>query len=196
MYHAHKRGSWPVFIVGCFVALVLVGCLGSGKHHNRKFTARMNDSIFGVNVEQLTRAQAKITYLGEQDKPIPTVIFSSEGFVVEPDKFLKMQGDPIPYDNDRSRQTQSFAVSTQEFHRIILSVKPILEALDSSQKPEFLSFTVTCDTESGLIGHEYLLDDGQGDGFYSALIEALDKGNIVGREAISKQYRNIYPEIE
>ncbi len=156
----------------------------------------MNDSVFGLNVDQLTRAQAKITYLGEQRKPIATVILFSEGFVVELDKFLKMQDDPTPYGNDRRPYTQSFTVSAPEFHRILLSVKPILEALDSSQKHEFLSFTVTCDTDSGLIGQEYRLNHGQGADFYSALIKALDADNVQGREIISKQYRNIYPEIE
>ena len=156
----------------------------------------MNDSIFGVTVEQLAHAQAKITYLGSQGKPIPTVIFFSEGFVVELDKFLKVQGDPTPYGNDTLPYTQSFAVSAPEFHRILLSVKPILGVLDSSQKPEFLSFTVTCDTDSGLIGREYQLNDQQGAGFYSALIEALDRDNVLGRQTVSRQYKNIYPEIE
>ena len=196
MNHANRMARCPVFVGVCLTVMVLAGCFVSEGNHNGRFTGKMNDSIFGVNVEQLTRAQAKITYLGEQSKPIPTVILFSKGFAVELDKFLKMQGDPTPYGNDTLRYTQSFAVSAPEFHRILLSVKPILEALDSSQKPDFLSFTVTCDTDSGLIGREYQLSYQQGGGFYTALVDALDSANVVGRETVSKQYRNIYPEIE
>ena len=156
----------------------------------------MNDSIFTVKAEQLIRAQAKITYLGEQSKPIPTAIFFSKGFTVELEKLLSVQSDPTPYSNDRLPYTKSFAVSPQEFHRILSSVKSILEGTDAAQKPEFLSFTVTSDTESGLIGQEFGLNYGQGAGFYSALIEALDSNNIQGHEIILKQYKNIYPEIE
>ena len=156
----------------------------------------MSDPILAVNVEQLTQAQAKITYLGEQSKPIPTVIFHTEGYVVRLDRFVGMQDDPTPYDNDSLPYTQSFAVSASEFHRILLTLKTMLEALDPSRKPEFISFTVTCDTDSGLIGQEYRLNYEQGSGFYSALIEALDPDNLEGREIISKQSRNIYPENE
>jgi hypothetical protein len=156
----------------------------------------MNDSVFSVGADQLTRAQAKITYLGEQSKPISTVLFFSEGFVAELDKFLKMQAEPTPYDNDLLPSTQSFAVSPAEFHRILQSVKPILEALDPSSQPEFLSFTVAYSTDSDWIGQEYRLDYEQGAGFYSALIEALDPDNESGVEIVTKQYRNIYPEVD
>jgi hypothetical protein len=154
----------------------------------------MNDSVFSAGADQLTRAQGKITYLGEQSKPIPTVLFFSEGFVSELDKFFKMQTDPTPYDNDMLPSTLSFTVSPAEFHRILQSVKPVLEVLDPSAQPEFLSFTVAYSTDSDWIGQEFRLDYEQGAAFYTSLIGALGPDNDVGREAVTKQYRNVYPE--
>src|SRR5579864_4361589 len=115
---------------------------------------RMNESILDATIDQLRMAQAKITYLGTQSKPIPTVIFFTEGHHVDRDQFASVQQHGKAYPNDDLPYTMQFTVRPEELRRILDALKPVLAGNDKVSGPVILSFTVTR-SERTVIGHEF-----------------------------------------
>ena len=146
----------------------------------------MNESILDATIDQLRMAQAKITYLGTQSKPIPTVIFFTEGHHVDLDQFASVQQHGKAYPNDDLPYTMQFTVRPEELRRILDALKPVLAGNDKVSGPVILSFTVTR-SERTVIGHEFRIHTVAAPRFYSALVNALDAGNELGRTALNKQ---------
>lgn len=154
----------------------------------------MSEKILDATEEQLQSAQAKITYLGEQEKPIHTVIFFTEVHTVALDHFTSVQRSPEPYTNDGLPYTKQFSVTAKEFQRVLSAVKPIVTKIDAAKGPEFISFSVTRNTDVGFEGHEFRIGPASARPFYQNLIDALDTQNRFGRDVLIRQFTNIYPE--
>jgi len=154
----------------------------------------MAGSILDATEALLQRAQAKITYLGDQDKPIGSVIFSSAGHSVSMRPFLAVQPSPTAYTNDQSPYSTHFSVTPVEFRRMLQAVKPALDRSGTSPRAPVLSFTVVRETGQTVDGQEFLLGYESGERFYRSLIDALDPVNGPGRAALIRQFRSIYPE--
>ena len=146
----------------------------------------MNESILGATIDQLRTAQAKITYLGTQSKPIPTVVFSTEGHHVDLQQFTSVQQLRKPYPNDELPDTMQFTVQPEEFRRILDTLKPVLAENDKASGPVILSFSVVRSTPTAT-GHEFRIHRDTARRFYAALVNALDAGNEPGRAALNKQ---------
>jgi len=155
---------------------------------------KMKEKILDATEQQLALAQAKITYLGEQEKPIPTIIFFTEGSAISLDEFLSVQRSSEHYDNDELPYTQKFIVTPTEFQRMLAAVKPIVTGADADQGPEFISFSVVRKiNEETVEGHEFRIGRATGRAFFQKLIEALGTENQRGHELLSTKFMNIYP---
>ncbi|MGD0459835.1 MAG: hypothetical protein ABSC21_19065 [Terriglobia bacterium] len=153
----------------------------------------MAESILDAAAEQLTSAGAKITYLGEQTKPIGTVIFYSRGHEPAMEDFLRVQRMHRPYTNDRSPYTSHFAVEAEEFRRMLSALKPLLTGADVAGTHELLSFSVVRTTGGRTVGQEFHIGAQLAREFYAALIDALNKDNPVGRAILEKQFSAVCP---
>ena len=60
----------------------------------------MNSVILDATENQLRRSQAKLTFLGPQTKPIPTVVLFAEGHVPSMETFVRYHHARRPYEND------------------------------------------------------------------------------------------------
>jgi hypothetical protein len=150
-------------------------------------------SIWELGDPQLTRAQAKITYLGVQTKSVPTVVFGVEGHKVAMVRFLSVQRAGKPYDNDELPYTKSFSVSSQELRRIMSALRPIVTAINEPEG-DFLSFSVLTGAGDSIVGEEFLIPRSRGKQFYTALLDSLSEKNSEGRLIVGQQFKNVYPE--
>src|SRR5262249_54132051 len=73
-----------------FVLLVLYGCKGADdpQLHNSTQTSR---PFVEWNEHQFQNAQAKITYAGEQTRPVLTIVFHTEGYKLSMERFRAVQ---------------------------------------------------------------------------------------------------------
>ncbi len=153
----------------------------------------MPSSIWTATDAQLSSAQAKVTYLGEQTKVVPSVAFSVAGHRLAMVRFLDVQRSRRPYINDESLATKQFAVPVDVFRRILLAVRPIVTP-DEERGPEFLSFTVVTGAGAALVGEEHLIGQAKGKKFYTALLQALPPDEAQAQNIIRAQFRNVYPQ--
>jgi hypothetical protein len=153
----------------------------------------MSESILEAASEELKSAAAKITYLGEQSKPIGTVIFYSRGHQPLMKQFLGVQSRPQPYTNDRSPYTAQFEVEPEEFSRILNALKPLLTRADIAGTREYLSFSVMRRVGAKIIGQEFHIGVQSVREFYAALMWGLNKDNAAGRAILQKQFTAVSP---
>ncbi len=154
----------------------------------------MAQSIFVTTEAELHKAQAKITYLGVQTKPIPTVTYSVEGYPISMNLFLAVQRKQDPYMNDQLPYTKAFTVTVAEFHRMLTAIKPVVTSTPAVGDAEFLSFSVTRETDAGIEGQEFRIGPHTGKEFYEKLIAALVPENHSGRAILTKQFVNVLPQ--
>jgi hypothetical protein len=170
------------------VALAIL--CGAGFSPRVAAEARLASSVWTLTDEQYRMAQAKITYLGEQTKPVPTVLFGvRQNLSIE--AFLKAQRSATPYDNDTMPYVKTFTVSTEEFRRMLVAVRPIIADIPE-QRANFLSFSVICIDNSEVCGEEFLITSELGETFYRALITGLSSDNEKAKRILISQYRNVY----
>jgi hypothetical protein len=149
------------------------------------------DSILQATEKALASAQAKISYLGPQTKPIPTVVFHAQDHDVVMEDFTEVQPRPEPYPNDPLPYTVFFAVTPAELHRMLLAVEPVVTATDAAAEGDFLAFTVVRRERARVTGAEYRVGPASARAFYGALLGALDPGNTAGRAALTRQATNV-----
>ena len=153
----------------------------------------MSDSILSSTAVQLQKAQAKITYLGEQSKPIATVVFHSSGHKANMEKFAKFHRESELYTNDEMPYTRFFAVTPHEFSDVLASLERVLSDPSVSRGPDFLSFTILREEGYNIEGHEFRIGSAAGKNFFRAVLEALNEDNELGRQTLQKQFLDIFP---
>jgi hypothetical protein len=151
------------------------------------------DSILSSTEEELKLAQAKITYLGEQNKPIPTVVFFTGNHEMSMESFVKFQKDSQAYSNDDLPYTKHVSVTAREFRRMLSAVQPTLTREAVPKGHELLSFCVVREIAGKVEGCEFRIGSALGREFYRNLLDALGPGNEPARAALSKQLMNIFP---
>jgi hypothetical protein len=178
--------------------LIFCGCLALLFHCSNPYkTGRgkgMAESVLDANESQLELGQAKITYLGSQLKPIPTVVFTAAGYPARMDRFLEVQRVHEPYPNDETPYTMQFSVEPSEFRRILSAVKPAVTRSSDKSSPGFLSFSVTYEVGNKIEGHEFRIGRATGSEFYEKLLGALGPADAEGRTVLMKQFQAVYPK--
>src|SRR5262245_53837226 len=127
---------WPirlrpglVFAVALTVLVaVMIVALSATRYQREKDAARLHaaerrepNPIFGRSADELKRATGKISYLGEQMKPVITVVFSTQDSRPDLDIFLDVQRG-VRLRNDRWNAID-FIVTPAEFRSILLAVQ-------------------------------------------------------------------------
>lgn len=150
---------------------------------------KMTESILDASEKELVNAQAKVTFLGTQTKPVGTVTFASEGHPVSMDRFIAVQPGGRSYANDSLPYTEHFSVTPAEFKRMLAAIKPVLIESNAASGGVILSFVVVGDTG----GREFRMNQDVGRSFYPALIKSLAPGNDFGRTMLRKQFAAALP---
>lgn len=142
--------------------------------------------------DQLVKAQAKITYLGPQSKPIPTVVFAVKGHKVSMIRFVSVQRSPKPYENDELPYTKFFEVTADEFRRMLEAAINVI-GTGGSTEAEFLAFTYVTGAGASASGKEYLIPHSRGKQFYTALLSSLASGSVEAKLILEQSFKNAYP---
>ncbi len=150
----------------------------------------MNASLFEVTPDQLRSAQAKLTFLGPQSKPVPTLVLFIEGHLPLMKAFVPFHRSRHTYENDDLPYTAMFAVSRAEFVRLLRAEKGLL-AGSSSSGGEFVSFTVVAEGVGGRTGEEFMIREPSLEEFYKTAIGAMNSDNSTAREGLSRQATRI-----
>lgn len=107
--------------------------------------------------QQLRTLQVKLTYVGAQDKPVPTVAFTSNFNVLDLQKFKPYRRPGFDYSND-DIIVWTFVCSPEELQRIIKSVGEIRAVRRGEVIGEFMSFMMHNTTPVGDRVHETILN--------------------------------------
>ena len=147
----------------------------------------MATSILDATEEQLVHAQAKITYLGEQDKPVLSLVILLAGNDLSMDMFVEVQTAAQPYDNDTLDRIERANVSVGEFRAVLEAVKPVVTAPKAAHGPAFLSFCVVRKSDDGVVGEEFRIGPGAAAEFYDVFTAALHPDNKAAAEVLERQ---------
>jgi hypothetical protein len=151
----------------------------------------MATDIWTATDDQLTSGQAKITYLAEQDKPIPTIVFAAEGHAVSMVRFVDVQRSKRPYTNDELPYTETFFVPRQDLRRILTAVRPVVAV--AAEGPAFLSFTVLTGAGANIVGGEFFVPQAKGRAFFDALRASIPLSNVAAHAILGAQQKNLFP---
>ncbi len=120
---------------------------------------------------RLSHVQVKLTYLGEQTKPVPTVVFGAIGRLIDLQAFGGLRKAGIDYGNDELPRIESFVVTVDELHAMLQAAA--LPAVTQGQRDgSWVSFMVLDNAPPGIKGVEAILDPQEAE----ALVRALRSG--------------------
>jgi hypothetical protein len=154
----------------------------------------MQTSILDSTEAQLEKAEAKITYLGEQTKPIATVVFHTPRCKPLMQDFAKLHRTHELYTNDELPYTRHFVVTPHEFLEILQSLKPVLVDSAIAQGSDLLSFSVIRKQDSSTEGHEFKIGFKAGKSFFHSILKPLSRDNEAGTQILQKQFFDIFPQ--
>lgn len=154
----------------------------------------MQQSMIDPSEAQWEKAAAKITYLGEQTKPIATVVFHTAGCDLVMKDFAPLHSAHELYTNDELPYTRFFIVTPYEFSEILRSVPPVLSDPALFRGGDFLSFTILRKGAAGTEGREFKIGRAAGKSFFQAILNALGKDNDAGKQILQKQFANMFPQ--
>jgi hypothetical protein len=161
-----------------FGLLLLVG--GLGVNCVPKEAEMGFEEFQAFDLQQLHTLQVKLTYVGKQTEPIPTVAFTSSFNTVDMEKFKPFRRSGFHYGNDDIPDIWTFACSPEELKRIIDAVGEIEAVRQGKVVGEFLSFMMYNTTPAGDKAFEAILDAETSKLLLSKIRAALDTGNTEG----------------
>jgi hypothetical protein len=169
-------------ILLCFVLFIVI-CAVSGSCAPKE--AEMGFKVFqDFDLEQLRTLQVKLTYVGAQKKPIPTVAFTSSFNTVDMEKFKPFRRSGFHYGNDDLPNIWTFTCSPEELKGMIDAVGEIEAVRQGEVIGEFLSFMMYNTTPEGDKAFEAILDAETSKLLLSKIRAALDTGNTEGIETL------------
>jgi hypothetical protein len=178
---------WMLCLIPVLVASS--GCRPDAQPGSREKTG---DGVFGLAEDDIRVAQGKLTYHGAQTKPVATLVFFTDEAQLSMTRFTEFQrGDG--YWNDRDEVTSrpaKCAVSVEEFHRLLRSVKSLVSLNESRVIRVDLTFTIIVDTKHGVFGGEFLVDDKQKGQLYVGLSDSMSTKNVLARKCLGSQCWN------
>jgi len=136
------------------------------------------------NLEQLRTLQVKLTYVGPQKKPIPTLAFASHFDVVDMEKFRQFRRSGFDYGNDDFPNIWTFTCSPEELQQMIESVGEVEAVRQGKVIGEFLSFMMYNTTPEGDKAFEAILDAETSELLLNKIRGAFDTGNTGGIAAL------------
>jgi hypothetical protein len=144
------------------------------------------DELARLPADQLQRAAAKLTHVGEQTEPVLTVLIHTYGWLPSLDVFACLSTSGLSYANDTLPAMVCISTAPAEFAGLMAAAIPVVAG--AGHGPPSLSFSAVIDAPAGRSGNEWLLSEADGIALAQALLHALRSDNGVGREALSLQY--------
>ena len=134
-----------------------------------------------MNLEELKTLQVKLTYLGIQNKPFKTIVFTSQWNKLDMKKFVPYRRQGFGYMNDDFAM-QSFIATPEELQSLILSVSSFAPVAGGQiAKNPFLSIMFFNSTAQGDQIHEAVLSYEQTQEFFIYFRGALEKNHNAAR---------------
>jgi hypothetical protein len=124
-------------------------------------------------------------------KPIPSVVFRTKEFSGSLDALNHLPG-VISLEPDEPYAGR-FEVTAIEMQRILASMKPIAGHPAMGKGEELMSFAIVRETGSDVEGYELRVQSDDGERFYRAVMNSLDRDNKVGRNLLLEQFHRIGP---
>lgn len=141
----------------------------------------------------LRSLQIKLTYVGPQGKPLPTVVFTTFYHLIQLHWFLPLRRANLHYNND-DIAAWTFTVAPDEILRVVKA----LVGLQATQAPAqandpFLSLMLAMqDSRLGPVEFESVLDRANTEVVIGAIHAALDKSNGLARTVIGLQQKSLF----
>jgi hypothetical protein len=126
----------------------------------------------------------KLTYLGDQEKPVPSVFFHLGVTTAGYETFIPHQSKGVRYSNDTLGNARHFAISKQEQAAILANLATITPG-DPPPTPRWALVVVQI-APSGPRAIEWLLNDARARQVVNAITRALAPENEAGRLILSQ----------
>lgn len=136
------------------------------------------------------RRALKLTHVGEQTGPVPTVVVQVYFYLPSLEKFRSFQSPGVSYVNDELPTILNFATSPDEFSRALEKTDQVRKT--ASQGQPSLSFVTIVDAPEGIKGAEILFTYDGGVELHRALADAIDQDNKIGQLVLQKQREAAY----
>jgi hypothetical protein len=141
----------------------------------------------------LRTLQFKITYVGPQSKPVPTIVFTSFYHLIQMDKFLPLRRPGLHYGND-DVLVWNFTVTPEEMQQIALSLNG-LQALHDFQamNESFISLVaVLKDSRLGECAFEAILDRQNAQQVMSAIRSGMNADNGLAHTILDLHWSMVF----
>jgi len=185
-------------IVG--MCIVMASCtLDSNDSSQGSDNAQLTSSILEPSECDLENAYGKITYIGEQTKPVHSIVFSTADMGTVIEEFPKFQKKGKKHGNDALPTIGRVRVEPTEFSKIVSKVKGILEQeylpkTGKATERRILSFVIMYGRESGQTGEEFFVTRENARDFYDRLVSGFDLQNNIGRKIVTEQFHRVVPK--
>jgi hypothetical protein len=178
-----KRKTSVGAIIALAVCALAVSLAGSGANVQAQQLTDFAD-FQNLDATQLESLQVKLTFVGTQEKTIPTVAFSATGTTVDMQEFMPFRRDGVVYTNDDFPDIlRTFQASAAELQAVVDAVAEVPAATDGTTvQQEFLSFMMTS-TNGDTIGFEAIMRPEDSRVLLDYIRTSLDPTNA-GRDAI------------
>jgi hypothetical protein len=122
------------------VLLIVIGVLSGVSAEAMAQSCSPYSDFLAMNLTDLSTLQVKLTYVGIQDKGIPSVGFSSQVF--DPTLFIPFRNPTVDYSNDNAK-INTFLASAQELQAVISNVGTLPNVTAGGvATAQFLSFAM------------------------------------------------------
>ena len=173
----------------CYASICFLGCTEPGQTtDDSKLTPT---KLPKWKQTDLRAAKAKLTFFGDQVKPILAIVFYTSESDTSLDGFSQFQRRA--YSND-SLDYRKFKVQSSEFERVLDSTATLDWRPRGADDRFDLSFVVTRRRDDGTYeGVEMLVPSTLEKSFYGHVIDSLDERNDRGRRIIGRQLEQVAP---
>lgn len=151
------------------------------------------DEFEAFELAELQNLQVKLTYLGEQTRPILTVVFGSLLHVVSMENFKPFRKSGVDYGNDDLPTVRNFTSRPDELQRMIQLVGTIPVVRAGVREGEFLSFMMVNELRGEIKGFEAILNARDAESLLRLITASLDIDNGIGLMILNSFSRALFP---
>jgi hypothetical protein len=141
----------------------------------------------------LRTLQIKLTFVGTQHKPLPSVVFNSFHHIVNLEWFIPMRSPDLHYANDEIA-VWHFTATPEEIHSIVtvLTELPKFQSPSEIDAPYLSVMFALGDPRTETIATEVVLSRPNAQTLVTAVYDALDRSNGIGRMVITLQQQLLF----
>lgn len=141
----------------------------------------------------LRTLQIKLTYVGNQHKPLPSIVITTFYHLVRMEWFFPLRSSHLHYTNDEVALWH-FTVTPEEILRVVtvLGSLPVLQNPNELNVPCLSVMFVLYDSRLGDMATEVVLSRPDAEVLVDALYGALEASNGVGRTVIALHKQQLF----